>query len=326
MDLKAVLDLSKEELVSRLKDLGFEYSLQENKSTLQMDLLNSLSLVRTQESKVDIATACDSVCFDSALDERRQFLHDVPRYLPLLPKFNESDVREFFALFERICFTYGWKREFWILLLQHCLFGKGSRIFTSLPLERSSDYEYVKERILNAYAVSPEELRLRFRMEKRRDNETFLEFSRRKRYQMEEWISGEKCKTAEDFKGLMFKECFFSFLTDEEKDFLLIRGCREDVSLCAEILDDRRLQLNSRVVPTPTYNTNGGGKTRAGGQQEEKAKLQSSNTSLKLACSYCQKTGHPIERCYKKKKEESNSLYCTLCKASGHSFENCTKR
>mmetsp|Transcript_15875 Transcript_15875/g.22369 ORF Transcript_15875/g.22369 Transcript_15875/m.22369 type:complete len:223 (-) Transcript_15875:1722-2390(-) len=44
------------------------------------------------------------------------------------------------------------------------------------------------------------------------------------------------------------------------------------------------------------------------------------------SCSYCNKAGHHIDKCFTKKNREKKSKYCKYCKKKGHTTNECFKR
>ena len=84
---------------------------------------------------------------------RREGSHDsfeVTKQARLVPKFDEINVDEYFAHFERTALNLGWPRECWSMLLQTVLKGKAQRAYATLPTENCADYNLVKQRFLKA--------------------------------------------------------------------------------------------------------------------------------------------------------------------------------
>ena len=81
---------------------------------------------------------------------------DPARNIRLVPPFQEKEVDQYFAHFEKVADSLNWPKESWVLLLQSVLVGKAQEIYGSLSVEQSSDYEHVKEAILKAYELVPE--------------------------------------------------------------------------------------------------------------------------------------------------------------------------
>ena len=82
---------------------------------------------------------------------------DPARNIRLVPPFQEKEVDKYFAHFEKVADSLNWPKESWVLLLQSVLVGKAQEIYGSLSVEQSSNYEHVKEAILKAYELVPED-------------------------------------------------------------------------------------------------------------------------------------------------------------------------
>ena len=78
---------------------------------------------------------------------------DPARNIRLVPPFQEKKVDKYFAHFEKVADSLNWPKESWVLLLQSVLVGK---IYGFLSVEKSCNYEHVKEAILKAYELVPE--------------------------------------------------------------------------------------------------------------------------------------------------------------------------
>ena len=105
---------------------------------------------------------------------------DPARNIRLLPPFQEKEVDKYFAHFEKVADSLNWAKDSWVLLLQSVLVGKAQEIYGSLSVERSSNYEHVKEAILKAYELVPEAYRQKFRNYLKYDSKTHVEFAREK--------------------------------------------------------------------------------------------------------------------------------------------------
>ena len=71
-----------------------------------------------------------------------------------MPPFQEKEVDKYLAHFEKVADSLNWPKESWVLLLQSVLVGKAQKIYGSLSVEQSSNYEHVKEAILKAYELA----------------------------------------------------------------------------------------------------------------------------------------------------------------------------
>ena len=105
---------------------------------------------------------------------------DPARNIRLVPPFQEKEVDNYFAHFEKVADSLNWPKESWVLLLQSVLVVKAQEIYGSLSVEQSSNYEHVKEAILKAYEFVPEAYRQKFRNYLIYDGKTHVEFVREK--------------------------------------------------------------------------------------------------------------------------------------------------
>ena len=85
-----------------------------------------------------------------------------------------------------------WPKESWVLLLQSVLVGKAQDIYGYLSVEQSSNYEHVKEAILNAYELVPEAYRQKFRNYLKYDSKTHVEFAREKENLFNRWCHSKE--------------------------------------------------------------------------------------------------------------------------------------
>lgn len=122
---------------------------------------------------------------------------DVSKNICLIPPFNEKDVDKYFILFEQVASTLKWPKNVWTLLLQCVLSGKAQRVYSSLPVEDSLDFDKVKAAMLGAYELVSEAYRQRFCGLKKQGYQTFVEFAREKWALFDRWCTSSK---VEDFE------------------------------------------------------------------------------------------------------------------------------
>ena len=132
------------------------------------------------------------------LDKASAF--DPARNIRLVPPFQEKEVDKYFADFEKVADSLNWPKESWVLLLQSVLVGKAQEIYGSLSVEQSSNYEHVKEAILNAYELVPEAYRQKFRNYLKYGSKTDVEFAREKENLFNRWCHSKEI--GQDFKKL----------------------------------------------------------------------------------------------------------------------------
>lgn len=104
---------------------------------------------------------------------------DVAKVSRLVPKFEESDPEVFFRQFEKTATTLAWPKEFWTILIQTVLIGKGALVYANLPVEESKDYELVKTTIMAAYELTVQGYRQQFRKLQKLSGKTYVEFAMR---------------------------------------------------------------------------------------------------------------------------------------------------
>lgn len=117
--------------------------------------------------------------------------------LRLIPKFNVTEVGVFFEAFERIAEEMNWPREKWTLLIQGSLEGKAQEAYAALDATQCKDYDVVKKKVLAAYELVPEAYRQQFRSLKRKNDESFLEFSKRQELVFGRWLASTGTTTFE---------------------------------------------------------------------------------------------------------------------------------
>ena len=100
----------------------------------------------------------------------------VAKQARLVPKFEEANVDEYFAHFERTALNHGWPRECWSMLLPTVLTGKAQRAYATLQTKNCADYELVKVVFLESFGLVPEAYRQRFRTQRKKENQSYVEF------------------------------------------------------------------------------------------------------------------------------------------------------
>ncbi|XP_069973541.1 uncharacterized protein [Penaeus vannamei] len=127
--------------------------------------------------------------FQLQLMERKRELQlqeldfDPSRVIRFVPNFDESDPEEFFGQFEHVASTLKWPRDYWPILVQSSLKGKGRSVYLSLAGSHQSDYDTMKDAILKAYQLSAEYYRNRFRNCIKEQNQSFVEYMARNNVQ-----------------------------------------------------------------------------------------------------------------------------------------------
>ena len=154
---------------------------------------------------------------------------EVTKQARLVPKFEETNVDEYFAHFERTALNLGWSRECWSLLLQSVLTGKAQRAYPTLPTENCADYELVKAAVLKSFELVPEAYRQIFRTQRKTDNQSSVEFLQDKENALEKWCDSKRIGwDVEKLRQLILAEEFLNCVPEEVR--VLLSERKTDVS------------------------------------------------------------------------------------------------
>jgi len=123
---------------------------------------------------------------------------DVANNIKLIPKFSETDVDTFFSLFERLAGVMKWPDSEQTLMLQCVLTGKAQKAYSSLSVLDSQNYHKVKEAVLKAYELVPEAYRQKFRNMRKPAEQTYCEFVRDLKIQLDRWCTASGVTSRED--------------------------------------------------------------------------------------------------------------------------------
>ena len=143
---REVIKMTTEQIELEKIKIQTRMELERNK----MELENAKIQQETRLREVDLARRGRGRSHDS---------FEVTKQAWLVPKFEEANVDEYFAYFERTALNLGWPRECWSMLLQTVLTGKAQRACATLPTENCADYELVKTAVLKSFELVPEAYR-----------------------------------------------------------------------------------------------------------------------------------------------------------------------
>ena len=240
----------------------------------------------------------------------REGSHDsfeVTKQARLVLKFEEANVDEYFAHFERTALNLGWSRECWSMLLQTVLTGKAQRAYASLPTENCADYDLVKAAVLKSFELVPEAYRQRFRTQRKKENQSYVEFLREKENALDKWCNSKRIDgDVEKLRQLILAQEFLNCLPGEVRVHLSER--KTDVRYEMAALADE-YTLTHRKTKEKTY-TGNRGKFKAELSPEGKPKEENRRTfqssSRTVVCYKCGKAGHIAIRCELGKGPERN--------------------
>ena len=141
---------------------------------------------------------------------------EVAKQVRIVPKFEEANVDEYFTHFERTALNLGWPRGCWSMLLQTVLTGKAQRAYATLPTESCADYELVKAAIHKSFELVPEIYRQKFRMHRKKENQSYVEFLRDNENAIEKWCDSKRIGgDVEKLRQLILAEEFLNCVPEE---------------------------------------------------------------------------------------------------------------
>ena len=257
---------------------------------------------------------------------------DPARNIRLVSPFQEKEVDKYFAHFEKVADSLNWPKESWVLLLQSVLVGKAQEIYGSLSVEQSSNYEHVKEAILEAYELVPEAYRQKFRNYLKYDSKTHVEFAREKENLFNRWCHSKEL--GQDFKKLKQMVLLEEFKDKVRPDIRshLAEQKVEELEKAAVMADDYALthKMSSKSGNPQQKRYHGSGNRenisrnmddrKRQGKSTENVGLVSKVEPLKpISCGHCGKPGHIITNCWKL----GGKTPCEHCGRFNHKSEDC---
>lgn len=224
-------------------------------------------------------------------ESKFQIRFDPVKATKLLPSFDESDLDGYFQTFERLADKHHWPEEDWLTVLIPKLSGKALKVFNSL--DQPDDYFTVKENILNAYQITPDGYRQKFRHRTKSHTETYVEFAHEITRLCNKWLKATKVTTFDQLLNLIVSEQFKKTLPFELLRYIEEKG-ETEVDKVAKSADAYSLLLLSlkstrprEGKPTSEFNP---------GTAVGRPNFVTHSPSY-VICSYCKKPGHTIQEC-----------------------------
>ena len=213
---------------------------------------------------------------------------DLAKNSKLVPAFTDYDPEDYFKTFEETALHLNWPRDQWVWLLRPKLTGKAAKVCRHL--ENTTDYDSVKQAILNAFSISVEGYRQSFRNKTKFTTQTYVEFASDKLREFRKWLKSAAVSTFAELENLIVLEEFkrklplniSMYLEDrEEKELLKAASLADTYSLIHKVGSSKRPDQNVKPFPAKSSET-----------LNDTAK--GSNV---VRCSYCKKEGHTIRNC-----------------------------
>lgn len=291
LDLK--LQLEKQKLEEKAKDREIE-----------------IAKLKLEERKLE-ATLSGTCNNDFIINES----FNLTKNLPLVPSFLESDPDGSFRNFEKTAEHFKWPRTEWTWLLQPKLNGKAAVTFSNLDC--IDDYDTVKQSILDAYAITPDSYRQKFRSLTKTPHSTFAEFFTEKARLFNKWLDATSTKSFSQLKDLLVFEEIKRKLPFDILKHIEERG-ETDLLKAAQIADSFALLKRSQLGKVDKVNfyvqsSSGDNLGNSGGK--------AGKNTLNF-CLYCKRAGHTIDKCKDPKCRKSSINVRQFTNPSIKSFES----
>ena len=215
------------------------------------------------------------------LEARQPVKFDLAKNLKLVPDFNEKEVDVFFRNFEDIASSMLWPLDQWIWLVKPKLTGRAATVVSHLVGERS--YGAIKQAVLDAYMITIEGHRQRFRQYYKSIQQTWYEFASEKLRLFHKWLTAAKVSNFDNLVNLLVTEEFMRKLPQNIKVNIADRQ-EEDLKKLAMLADNFSLIHKTHKDPERIV-------------KQGKATSDSGEKGNAQYCTYCKKPGHDINEC-----------------------------
>ena len=123
-------------------------------------------------------------------------------------KLNDGqDADAYFIAFENYATREGWEKSTWVRRISQCLLGKARQAQNSIMVQ-DYDYEQLKTTVLEAFQLTPEAYRLRFRNTVKSESESIKAYINKLNHNFECWVkySGVQLDDAKSITHLIVRE------------------------------------------------------------------------------------------------------------------------
>ena len=291
---KEIIRMTPEQIELEKIKIQAQMELQRNKMELEKAKIEQETRLR----EVDLAIRGREGSRDS---------FEVTKQARLVPKFEEANVDGYFAHFERTALNLGWPKEFWSMLLQTVLTGKAQRAYATLPTEDCADYDLVKAAVLKSFELVPEAYRQKFRTQRKKENQSYVEFLREKENALDKWCDSKRIDgDAEKLRQLILAEEFLNCVPEEVRVHLSER--KTDVNYEMAALADEYILTHRKTKEKPYMRSRVKFKAELGPEEKHKEENRRTfqSSSRTVVCYKCGKAGHIAIRCQLGKGPERN--------------------
>ena len=142
---------------------------------------------------------------------------------PKLPYFDEKtdQMDSYLTRFESYATACKWDPAMWALYLSALLKGRALEVFVRLSKDDQSDYEQIREALLNNFNLTERQFKRKFRESRPEKSETFRQFSSRMASYLERWLAMAKVeKTFEAVCDFLARDQFLEIANQDMYVFL----------------------------------------------------------------------------------------------------------
>ena len=164
---------------------------------------------------------------------------------PKLPYFDEKtdQMDSYLTRFESYATACKWDPARWALYLSALLKGRALEVFVRLSKDDQSDYEQIREALLNNFNLTERQFKRKFRESRPEKSETFRQFSSRMASYLEKWLAMAKVeKTFEAVCDFLARDQFLEIANQDmyvflkPKSFKTLGDMARDADLFADAL------------------------------------------------------------------------------------------
>ena len=142
-----------------------------------------------------------------------------PSYHILMKKTDQMD--SYLTRFESYATACKWDPAMWALYLSALLKGRTLEVFVRLSKDDQSDYEQIREALLNNFNLTERQFKRKFRESRPEKSETFRQFSSRMASYLEKWLAMAKVeKTFEAVCDFLARDQFLEIANQDMYVFL----------------------------------------------------------------------------------------------------------
>src|SRR5688572_9873769 len=224
---------------------------------------------------------------------------------PKMPPFEEGkdNMDSYLQRFERYAELQKWERKEWAIFLSALLKGRALDVYSRLPAEKATDYDYLKDALLKRFQLTEEGFRVKFRSVKVDSGETPAQFLARLESYLLRWMALAKVDaTFEGLKDLIIREQYINTCPSYLAVFLKERAPTTLTDLA--ILAEKYLEAHVNEVAS------GAGRKEEEGRVKplERGKPAFPQRNLGKRCFICGKGNHISTNCFYKHKAGAMSF------------------